>query len=87
MRVSVTMLTQKAGNLMSLTNSEVYDLQWRKARRSVGNGACVEVAPAKEQVFIRDSQDLNGPIMRYPVSSWNAFLSDAKKGQFDLSFL
>ena len=31
---------------MSQDELEVSDLQWRKARRSVGNGACVEVAPA-----------------------------------------
>jgi hypothetical protein len=72
---------------MSQTNTEVYDLQWRKARRSVGNGACVEVVAAKEQILIRDSQDLDGPIMHYPLRSWHAFLSDAKMGQFDLDYL
>ena len=34
---------------MSLNNLEVSGLQWRKARRSVNNGACVEVAPVNGQ--------------------------------------
>ncbi|MGO8894695.1 MAG: DUF397 domain-containing protein [Streptosporangiaceae bacterium] len=68
---------------MSLNNLEVSGLQWRKARRSVNNGACVEVAPANGQVFIRDSKNQNGPVVPYSGSSWRAFLIDAKKGQFD----
>ena len=35
---------------MSLSNLELSDLKWRKARRSANNGACVEVAPANGQV-------------------------------------
>lgn len=72
---------------MSLTSTEVNGLQWRKARRSVGNGACVEVVFVKDRILIRDSQDLNGPIVRYPISSWYVFLSDARKGRFDLDYL
>ena len=69
---------------MSLTNTEARDLQWRTARRSAGNGACVEVAPASGKILIRDSKDQSGPIIQYSASSWQAFLGGAKKGQFDL---
>jgi hypothetical protein len=72
---------------MSLTSTEVNGLQWRKARRSVGNGACVEVVLVKEQILIRDSQDLNGPIIRYPISSWRGFLGDIRKGRFNPDYL
>jgi hypothetical protein len=72
---------------MSQTDFEAGDLQWRKARRSVGNGACVEVARANGQVFIRDSQNQSGPVVSYSGSSWRSFLADAKQGQFDLSHL
>lgn len=68
---------------MSLTDAEVHDLQWRKARRSIGNGACVEVATAGGQILIRDSQDLNGPILGYSTRSWQSFLGDARNGRFD----
>jgi hypothetical protein len=68
---------------MSLNDLKVSDLQWRKARRSANNGACVEVAPADGQVFIRDSKDLNGPVMRYPEYTWRVFLANVKIDQFD----
>ncbi len=72
---------------MFQTSAEVPSLQWGKARRSIGNGACVEVAPAKGQIFIRDSQNKDGPIIRYPISSWHVFLKDAKAGLLDLDCL
>jgi hypothetical protein len=72
---------------MSLTSPESRRLQWRKARRSAGNGACVEAAHTNSQILIRDSKDQEGPVVHYSASSWRAFLSDAKNGQFDLDRL
>jgi uncharacterized protein DUF397 len=66
---------------------EVGDLRWRTARRSAGNGACVEVAPAAGTILIRDSKDREGPVVRYSSDSWHAFLGAAKNGQFDLECL
>jgi hypothetical protein len=63
---------------------EVGDLQWRTARRSAGNGACVEVAPAAGTILIRDSMDREGPVVQYSSNSWRAFLGAAKDGRFDL---
>jgi hypothetical protein len=68
---------------MSLNDLKVSDLQWRKARRSANNGACVEVATTDGQVFIRDSKNLNGAVMRYPGYTWRVFLSNLKIDQFD----
>jgi hypothetical protein len=63
---------------------KVGDLQWRKARRSVGNGACVEVTPANGHVLVRDSQSQDGPVVPYAGITWRAFVAGAKAGQFDL---
>lgn len=68
---------------MSMSNLEINDLQWRKARRSVNNGACVEVAPVSRQILIRDSTDRHGPVMRYSGRSWCIFVRDIKTGRFD----
>ena len=68
---------------MSTSNLEISGLQWRKARRSCNNGACVEVAPVSGQILIRDSMDRDGPVMQYPGHSWFRFLADAKVGRFD----
>jgi hypothetical protein len=72
---------------MSMSNLEINDLQWRKARRSVNNGACVEVAPISRQILIRDSTDRTGPVMRYSGRSWCIFVGDIKTGRFDPDLL
>ena len=63
---------------MSLADTEVCDLQWRKARRSVGNGACVEVAPVNGQIAVRDSMNPGGSRLQYPARSWQAFVAAIK---------
>ena len=59
------------------------NLEWRKARHSANNGACVELAPAAGQILIRDSKDQNGPVIAYCQSSWRLFVGSAKTGHFD----
>jgi Domain of unknown function (DUF397) len=58
-------------------------LSWRKAQTSVGNGACVEVAPSQGGVAVRDSKDPGGPVLTYTPAEWHAFLHGAKAGEFD----
>jgi hypothetical protein len=72
---------------MSLGDLEISNLQWRKARRSANNGACVEVTPANLRVLVRDSKNQGGPVMQYSRSAWRAFLHDTKKGTFDFGCL
>jgi hypothetical protein len=59
------------------------NLEWRKARRSANNGACVELAPAAGQILIRDSKDQDGPVIAYSEYSWRLFVATAKTGHFD----
>jgi hypothetical protein len=59
------------------------NLEWRKARRSANNGACVELAPAAGRILIRDSKDQNGPVIAYSQYSWRSFIVSAKTGYFD----
>jgi len=63
---------------MSLTDLEARDLRWRKARRSAGNGACVEVAPVNGQLAVRDSMNPGGGRLQYSMRSWNTFVSAIK---------
>ena len=68
---------------MSSTGSMLRGLPWRKAQSSVGNGACVELAPADGNVALRDSKDPDGPVLIYTAAEWRAFLHGAKGGEFD----
>jgi hypothetical protein len=72
---------------MSPIGLELRDLNWRTARRSAGNGACVEVAAANLRVLVRDSKDQDGPVVQYSGDAWRAFLANAQKGHLDLGCL
>lgn len=58
---------------------------WVKSSYSAGNGACVEVAsPVVDEVAVRDSKDPHSPILSFAPGSWSAFVSDVRRGAFDL---
>jgi Domain of unknown function (DUF397) len=63
---------------MSPSSLEVRDLQWRTSRRSAGNGACVEVAPADGKIAVRDSKNPGGIWLHYPAPAWRNFISGIK---------
>ena len=69
---------------MPHSNSEDVRLNWRKAKRSMNNGNCAEISTAVGGVAVRDSKDPQGPVLRYPVTSWNSFIASARNGKFDL---
>jgi hypothetical protein len=65
------------------TNEHMLDAGWRKASRSVNNGACVETASSHAAVLVRDSVDRSGPVVRYDARTWQLFVDSAKAGAFD----
>lgn len=59
-------------------------LRWRKAEASQTNGNCVEVAiTTGGGVAVRDSKDPDGPVLRFTVAEWAAFVEGAAAGEFD----
>jgi hypothetical protein len=57
---------------------------WRKSRRSGGDGNCVEVAFATDgAVGVRDSKDRSGPYLEFTRAEWQAFIGGVKDGEFD----
>lgn len=70
---------------MSLSQDDSLRLNWRKAKRSMSNGNCTEVALDGKSVAVRDSKDPFGPVLSYSAYSWRSFVQDAKLGKFDLS--
>jgi hypothetical protein len=68
---------------MSLVRPGIGVPAWRKARRSVHNGDCVEVAPAGSEILVRDSKHPNAAMLGCSARTWQLFLIDAKNGEFD----
>jgi Domain of unknown function (DUF397) len=57
--------------------------RWRKSSHSGTNG-CVEVAVVDDRVAVRDSKDRRGPVLEFTPDEWEAFVSGARDGEFDL---
>ena len=50
-----------------------------------GNSNCVEVGFVTSEVLMRDSKDPRGPVLRFTVEEWKAFVAGVKAGEFDLA--
>lgn len=57
-------------------NGDCVEVAWRKSSYSGGgNGDCVEVAVSPTGVDVRDSKNVTGPILGFPVDRWQRFLA------------
>lgn len=68
---------------MSMAEDYPVSLGWRKARRSMANGNCVEVRPAGGAVAVRDSTNPNGDTLAYGAATWRSFTAAVRRGRFD----
>lgn len=69
---------------MSHAVGDLQQLSWRKARRSIANGDCVEVAVALRQVFVRDSKQPSAAALQCSGEVWKQFLQGVQRGSFGL---
>src|SRR4051794_7369028 len=56
---------------------EVNAVNWRKNSHSMNNGDGVEVAAPADRPFV------HGSVIGFAAAEWDAFLTDAKLGDFD----
>ena len=66
-------------------NAAPQPIEWRKARRSMGNGNCVEISLVASGIAVRDSKKPTGPMLAYTAESWREFTREARQGRFDAS--
>lgn len=60
------------------------DSGWFKSSRSSGaSDNCVEVRISAHTVGVRDSKERSGPAFAFSLSTWGAFLAEAKAARFD----
>ncbi len=59
------------------------DLAWRRSTRCEG-GACLEVAfsSSDQRVAVRDSKDLEGPILWFSLAQWRDFIDSVRENNF-----
>ena len=57
------------------------DLHWRRSIHC-GNGACLEYADSGEGVYVRDAKDVEGPVLVFAPTEWDAFVRAAAAKEF-----
>ena len=58
--------------------------RWRKSSYSGSGNNCVEVAQAGGTSAVRDSKNPDGGHLTFGAEAWEAFLTDVKRGTYDL---
>ncbi|CAM3548710.1 DUF397 domain-containing protein [Stackebrandtia soli] len=56
----------------------VHDAQWRKSAHSTGDGECVEIAPIRHLIAVRDSKlDTTGdfPYLTVDTAEWSGLMT------------
>ncbi|MCP2256733.1 protein of unknown function (DUF397) [Streptoalloteichus tenebrarius] len=48
---------------------------WRKSRHSALKDDCVEVAPVRGDIAVRDSKNPDGPVLTFSPATWRAFVA------------
>ncbi|WP_433301167.1 DUF397 domain-containing protein [Actinoplanes sp. CA-030573] len=59
------------------------NLTWRKSTRSGAAGHCVEVADVPAAVLVRDSKNVEGPVLTFTATEWTGFIAGVRAGEFD----
>jgi hypothetical protein len=71
--------------MTDLSQAALSQAHWRKARRSLNNGGCVEVAANLPGVIaVRDSKRPDDGAHVVERAIFAAFLADAKAGRYDI---
>jgi hypothetical protein len=66
---------------MQMTESKHMDATWRKSTYSGAQGDCVEVADGVPGAIpVRDSKQVQGPILTFTPSAWRSFLAGIQAG-------
>lgn len=54
--------------------------EWRRSSWSYGTGNCLEIAALGQRVFVRDSKNPQGALLRINPAQWNVFVAGVRSG-------
>jgi Domain of unknown function (DUF397) len=59
-------------------------VQWRKSSYSdSSHGDCVEIAGFSQVIAVRDSKDVDGPVLAFGRSAFRALAREIRTGRYD----
>lgn len=58
---------------------------WRSSSASPSDVNCVQVACGREHVWVRDSKNTRGPVLRFTLAGWAVFNVGVQGSEFDRS--
>ena len=72
--------------MADLAAMESTALSWRKSSYAGNGGAnCVDAASRDRVALVRDTKaNGNGPVHRFTLAEWHAFVAGVRNGEFDL---
>jgi len=67
----------------SASSGACVELAWRKSTRSATSGQCVELAHTEAMFGVRDSKNVEGPVLAVTARTGLAFVGAVKSGRVD----
>ncbi|MBC6459873.1 DUF397 domain-containing protein [Actinomadura sp. HBU206391] len=68
-----------------VSQEELNNASWRKSSRSdSGSGGCVSIALLGVYCAVRDSKDVDGPVLIFSTATLCTLFTETKRGKFDL---
>jgi hypothetical protein len=59
------------------------DMGWIKAAASNADGSCVEQRRVGDVIEVRDTKDRSGPVLRFTMAEYRAWIDGVRSGEFD----
>jgi len=56
---------------------------WTKSSHSANSNECVQTRLDGDEVWVRDSKNPDGPVLKFTGPEWDAFVAGARDGEFD----
>jgi len=65
-----------------VTRPDFTEAVWRKSKACQDGDSCVEVACVGTWIGIRDSKDVDSPILAFQADEWRTFVNGVRGGDF-----